>query len=250
MNRFNLITTFIILTLIISIFSGCSSDDDSSDNTNPQNDTTKVVFNPDLKYGVMSDQDGNSYKTITIGTQTWMAENLRTTKYRNGNPIPNVTNNLAWNPLTTGAYCTYENTTDQSEIATYGRLYNWFAVNDSSNLAPVGWHLATDAEWDTLTTFLEGIDVAGAQMKETGTSHWNSPNLDATNLSGFSATPGGFRYFYDGKFKDKGNYGYYWSTSEFNSTDAFYRYLKFDDATCKRFYIYKTYGCSVRCVKD
>lgn len=250
MNRFNLITTFIILTLIISIFSGCSSDDDASDEVNTTNTSTTVVFNPDLTYGEMVDQDGNKYKTINIGTQTWMAENLRTTKYRNGDPILQITNNLSWNPLDTGACCTYNNTTDLSEIATYGRLYNWFAVSDSRNVAPEGWRVATDADWDTLVTYLGDIAEAGGKMKESGSLHWLASESDSTNSSGFSAIPGGYRDFYDGSYEDKGEYGYYWSTLEYDSSKAYFRYLYYNDATCKKFYYNKVYGLSVRCVKE
>lgn len=137
----------------------------------------RIIFNPDLTYGTMTDQEGNVYKIITIGTQTWMAENLRVTRYHNGDPITNVTGNGAWTILTAGACCTYGNTESNDVINLYGRLYNWFAVNDSRSIAPEGWHVPTDAEWTTLTTYLGGESVAAGKMKETGISHWLSLTL-------------------------------------------------------------------------
>src|SRR5664280_1230387 len=119
----------------------------------PTNGLTTAIFNNTKTYGTMTDQDGNEYKTITIGTQTWMAENLRTTKYRDGTVIPNISYG-AWDTHFTGAYCTYNNTNDAVSIATHGRLYNWNAVTDSRNIAPAGWHVPTDAEWTTLTLSL------------------------------------------------------------------------------------------------
>jgi uncharacterized protein (TIGR02145 family) len=143
----------------------------------------------DVETNTVTDIDGNIYHTVTIGTQVWMVENLKTTKYRNGDPIPNVTGN-AWAALTTGAYCWYNNDAATYK-ATYGALYNWYAVADSRNIAPTGWHVPTDAEWTTLTTFLGGESVAGGKLKETGTNHWTSPNTGATNETGFTALPGG-----------------------------------------------------------
>jgi uncharacterized protein (TIGR02145 family) len=116
--------------------------------------------------GPVTDYDGNVYNTVTIGTQTWMTEDLRVTHYRNGDLIPNVAETAAWNNLTTGAYCNYDN--DKRNSATYGRLYNWYAVISGANLAPSGWHVPTDAEWTTLTTYLGGEGVAGGKLKESG----------------------------------------------------------------------------------
>jgi len=148
-----------------------------------------------IKDNTMTDQDGNVYKTITIGTQTWMAENLRTTKYQDGTAIPNETDFTAWKKLTTGAYCNFNNTTNAETIATYGRLYNWYAVADSRMIAPTGWHIPTDAEWTILSTYLGGEDVAGSKIQEIGTTHWIRPIPSglATNESGFTALPSGYR---------------------------------------------------------
>jgi uncharacterized protein (TIGR02145 family) len=142
----------------------------------------------------VTDIDGNEYKTITIGTQTWMAENLRVTHYRDGDPLSAGTSKTSWDnlPPGVGAYCNYGFTSNASSTAVYGRLYNWYAVSDSRNIAPEGWHVPTDAEWTTLTTFLGGDQVAGGLMKEAGTTHWIAPNTGATNSSGFTALPAGY----------------------------------------------------------
>ena len=133
------------------------------------------------------DCDGNNYATITIANQVWMAENLRVTHYRNGDAIPNVTDNAAWGALSTGAYCWYNN--DQATNEKYGALYNWYTVNDSRGLCPDGWHVPSAAELSTLITYLGGNIVAGGKMKAT-INLWNSPNSDATNISRLSVLPG------------------------------------------------------------
>jgi uncharacterized protein (TIGR02145 family) len=205
----------VLVLFVILVINGCNKDDDTPDTPNPYNGKTTAVFNPDKTYGTLTDQDGNIYRTITIGTQTWMAENLRTTKYRDGTAIPNVTDNTAWSNLSTGAYCNYNNTESADTIATYGRLYNWYAATDSRDIAPSGWHVPTDDEWTTLTTYLGGDSVAGGKMKETGTTHWVTPNGGATNESGFTALPSGVRidYINDSKFKWVGSYGIYMSST-------------------------------------
>lgn len=194
------------------------------------------------------DYDGNAYPTFTIGTQTWMAENLRTTHYRNGEAIPNVTNNTAWADLTTGAYSWYNN--DQPTNAKYGILYNWYTVNDSRGLCPQGWHVPTNAEWTVaLTTWLGTTTVAGGKMKSVS-SLWNSPNTDATNTSGFSGLPGGNRGS-TGSFNFVGSYGYWWSSTESSSSDPWCRRLDYDNGSVYVSYLYnKRFGFSVRCLRD
>ncbi len=211
---------------------------------------SNAVFNPDLTYGSLIDIDGNSYRTIKIGTQTWMAENLRTTKYRNGDPIPVVSTNSAWVSLNTDAYCNYENTSDDIKIATMGRLYNWFAITDSRNIAPAGWHVATDAEWSSLTNFLGTEGNAGGKLKERGNKHWNSPNTSATNSSGFTALPGGRREYDTGLFINDTYDGFWWTSSAYNPDYSWYRYLHYSDAGIFRANFHKQYGFSVRCVQD
>jgi|WetSurMetagenome_2_1015567.scaffolds.fasta_scaffold63125_4 uncharacterized protein (TIGR02145 family) len=242
----NLLKTSVLIASVAIVFSSCSKDDDDSGNST--NGKTTAVFNTGVTYGTLTDQDGNVYKTVTIGTQTWMAENLRTTMYNDGTSITNVTGVTEWGNLTTGAYCNYNNTTNTDTIATYGRLYNWYAVN-TGKLCPTGWHVPTDAEWTTLTNYLGGEDAAGGKLKETGTKHWLSPNTGATNETGFTALPGGDRGD-DGAFYDIGHYGIWWSATENNTSDAWLRYMHYYSSNVTRNYYSRKLGFSVRCVRD
>jgi uncharacterized protein (TIGR02145 family) len=239
----------VLVLFVILVINGCKKDDNSP---NPYNGKTTAVFNTDRIYGKMTDQDSNVYKTITIGTQTWMAENLRTTKYRDGSAIPNITDKTAWGNLSTGAYCNYNNTESADTIATYGWLYNWYAATDSRNIAPAGWHIPTDAEWTTLTTYLGGDSVAGGKMKEIGTTHWITPNEGATNESGFTALPSGVRlgYIY-GTFGSIGYYGIYMS-STFNNIYVQLRcpLVSYWDSHTFHWSGDKDEGFAVRLVKD
>ena len=183
-----------------------------------------------------------------------MAENLRTTKYNDGTPISLVTDGTAWDTLTTPAYCYYDTT--GMNYATYtqdtfGALYNYYVVADTSslNVCPEGWHVPTDAEWTTLTTYLGDNSVAGGKMKETGTFHWNSPNVGATNETDFSGLPGGLRV-YSGTFNYIGNFGYWWSSTENNTSDAWSRYLVYNNVNAGSNYYPKSSGFSVRCLRD
>jgi uncharacterized protein (TIGR02145 family) len=166
-----------------------------------------ITFNSDLTYGVVSDVDGNTYKTIEIGTQTWMAENLRTTKFNDGEVILNVTDNKAWTQLTTQSYCWYNN--DETNKYVYGALYNAISID---KLCPANWHVPSYDDWKTLTSFLGGIDVAGGKLKETGTAHWFGPNSVSDNASGFSAAGGGLRNSVTGTFDRLAWAGTWWST--------------------------------------
>lgn len=201
---------------------------------------------------------------VTICTQVWATKNLDVTTYSDGTVIPQVTDDqTAWSNLTTGAWC-YQNN-DAANNATYGKLYNWYAVAgiyDAASLAnptlrkklaPTGWHVPTDAEWTTLTTCLGGESVAGGKMKETGTAHWLSPNTDATNSSGFTALPGGYRDPEPGPFPfgSTGFYGNWWSSTEIDAPRAWSRNL--DDGYGSGPYsgmILKKGGSSVRCLRD
>ena len=194
--------------------------------------------------------------TVTIGTQTWTTKNLDVTIYRDGTPIPQVTDPTQWANLTTGAWCYYNNTAANG--TTYGKLYNWYAVagihdtdpnTPNKILAPTGWHVPSDAEWTTLTTFLGGENVAGGKMKATGTSLWNTPNTEATNSSGFTGLPGGYRN-YNGSFYSIGFYGYWWSSSETDTAVAWNRLLNCYNGTAYRYFINKTIGFSVRYLRD
>ena len=211
-----------------------------------------ITFGPGLTYGSLTDQDGNVYKTISIGTQTWMAENLRTTKYRNGDPIQNVSDSSAWNFLTTGAYCWYLNNEINNKTV-YGALYNWFTVVDSRNIAPAGWHVPTKEEWVTLISNQGFEGAAGKNLKETGNAHWVEDHFyptTATNESGFTALPGGVRDRQFGIFRQLGSYSYYWSTTEYNLHESVGLYMCNTDTHCLNSPFLKELGFSVRCVKD
>ena len=197
--------------------------------------------------GTVTDVDGNTYQTVKIGDQWWMVENLKVTHYRNGDVIPNETSSTTWSNLTTGAYCNYGNNTNN--VDTYGQLYNWYAVNDSRDIAPEGWHVPSENEWQTLVDYLGGTSVAGGKMKEAGTTHWNNPNSGASNVSGFSALPGGFRYL-AGNYDYIGSNAYFWSSTESISYTAWSRGLSYGNTTVYRGNYYKRYGMSVRCVRD
>jgi len=200
----------------------------------------------------ITDIDGNIYNTVAIGTQIWMKENLKTTKYNDNTAIPLVTDNTAWEALATPGYCWYNND-EASYKDTYGALYNWYTVS-TGKLCPTGWHVPTDAEWTTLTTYLGGESIAGGKLKETGTTHWLSPNTGATNESGFTALPGGYRGNPYGEFVEVGIYGVWWSATEGDLTGAWQRGLHYSFANVNRAIglggYGKIYGCSVRCLRD
>lgn len=197
-----------------------------------------------------------TFPSVAIGTQIWGTTNLDVTTYRDGAPIPQVTDPNQWQNLTTGAWCYYNN--DPTNNATYGKLYNWYAVagihdNDPNTpnkiLAPIGWHVPSDTEWTTLTTFLGGESIAGGKMKSTGTSLWQSPNTGATNSSGFTGLPAGLRNFLS-TFGNIGSNGFWWSLSENDTTSALPRYLDYLSGTAFGSLGNKPNGFSVRCVKD
>jgi uncharacterized protein (TIGR02145 family) len=177
-----------------------------------------------------------------------MEKNLEVSTYRNGDVIPQVTNAAAWAALTTGAWCWYNN--DPANGAVYGKLYNWYAVNDSRGLCPTGWHVPTDAEWSTLETTLGGASVAGGAIKTVGTSRWLTPNTGATNSSGYSALPGGYRLGFDGTFSSVTNTGFFWTSDEGASTHGWSRLVKFDFSDTFRMSQNKKNGYSVRCMRD
>jgi uncharacterized protein (TIGR02145 family) len=197
---------------------------------------------------IIKDIDGNVYHTICIGRQVWMSENLKTTHYRNGDTIINVTDASQWSHLTTGAFCNYGNYIENAD--TYGRLYNWYAVTDERKISPEGWHIATDSEWLTLIDFLGGDSIAGSKLKEEGNKHWIKPNTNATNESGFTALPGGFRTYCCGAWEFNGGYGYWWTAPDISSDTVWFREMSYQSTICKRIFGSKNLGQSVRCVKD
>ncbi len=180
------------------------------------------VCSSGVNIDTVMDIDGNTYQTVQIGTQVWMKENLKVSRYRNGDPIPTNLSNSAWQAATTGAYAIYNN--NAANDTTFGKLYNWYAVADSRNLCPAGWHVPSDAEWTTLEDYLGGGLVAGGKMKTT--TDWQSPNTGATNESGFSGLPGGLRDG-SGSYYNVGYFGYWWSSTELSTAGAWYRYLNY-----------------------
>ncbi|MBG0858442.1 MAG: fibrobacter succinogenes major paralogous domain-containing protein [Bacteroidales bacterium] len=197
----------------------------------------------------VKDIDGNVYRTVRIGTQIWMRDNLKTTKYNDGTEIPNVRVDSMWSSLISGAYCNYNNTEDNARI--YGRLYNWYvgAFTNPKNVCPEGWHVPTHEEWITLTFYLGDGHRAGGKMKEKGTIHWNRPNTGATDKSGFSALPSGCRYYY-GTFEELGEQGLWWSSSEFNLKLALFEGLSAADSSITDNSGFKSNGFSIRCIKS
>ena len=226
-----LICPMLIIGFALIFADGCKKNE--TDNT------------PEITGETVTDIDGNVYHAVTIGTQVWMAENLKTTRYRNGNPIPNVTDSAQWAALTTGAYCNINN--DPNTVNIYGRFYNWYAVTDISNIAPAGWHVPADSEWTVLTTYLG--TGPGGKLKATGTTYWNSPNAGATNQTGFGGLPGGDRSN-TGTFHYQGLYGCFWCITESSAANAWEHVLSANSANVIRMGYSKGLGMSVRCVKD
>jgi uncharacterized protein (TIGR02145 family) len=220
------------------IYTGYSEKDGTVVTTGIPTQDSTIVFN------FIPCSDGvNDYLTVKIGTQIWMAENLKTTKYNDGTAITK----LAGTVLSTEAYTYYDN--DISNLNIYGALYNWYAVN-TGKLCPTGWHVPNKAEWNTLSDFLGGLLVAGSKMKETGFKHWLAPNTGATNRSGFGGLPGGIGII---TFGDKGKWAYFWSSIEYESNNSWSYYCElYNTGTVGGIAgaTLKEYGMSVRCLKD
>jgi uncharacterized protein (TIGR02145 family) len=201
----------------------------------------------------IKDVEGNTYKTVQIGTQVWMAENLKTSKYSDGSTISNITDNTQWKNNTTGAWCYNDN--DTANNAKYGKLYNWYAVsktmNGDKNICPTGWHVPKNAEWMILTDYLGGLSVAGGKMKEVDS--WPSSiysNTDSNKVSLFASVPGGYRYG-DGDYRDIGHSSYWWSSSENYENFTCYFFLHGIDGKAYRGNLgTRDSGYSVRCLRD
>ena len=223
---------FLLISFTTLMLQSCSSGDSDNNSNN-----------------TVTDIDGNVYQTLTICNQTWTKSNLNVSKYRNGDLIPQVTDPTAWANLTTGAWCYYNN--DPTNGAVYGKLYNWYAVNDPRGLAPLGYHIPTDAEWTSLINCLGGEAVAGGKMKEAGTGLWLTPNTGATNESGFTGLPGGYRGF-NGSFNSISRNCYWWSSSEYDTMDGlfYYLYYNINGGNAFRYNYNKKDGFSIRCIKD
>lgn len=251
MKKLNLKTNIIFIALAM-FFVSC----DEENISNEPNNAPLIVT-----HGTMTDHEGNVYKTVTLGGQTWMAENLRVTTFNDGTPIPKTTTPEEWEVLNAPGCCSYRDTTNQDFIKTHGLLYNWYAVN-TGKLAPKGWHVPTDEDWKKFEITLglspqsaekgggRGVDQGG-KLKEEGFAHWNEPNAYATNESGFTALPSGYCH-HNGVCVNIGRYAKYWTSSAFDAYDtyAWYRYVTFENGLIYRYYGNKTWGSSVRCVKD
>lgn len=193
---------------------------------------------------------GETYHTVMIGSQNWMAENLNVSTFLNGDSIPQAQTMAEWEKAGNEkrpAWCYYKN--DPSTYEDYGKLYNWYAVKDPRGLAPVGWHVPGDAEWAALIAYLGGELIAGGKMKETGTSHWGTPNTSATNNSGFSGFSGGSRHM-EGEFIEAGKSGTWWSSTGFDAKAAVYIFLFYNNDNVFMTMGNKHFGMSVRCLKD
>jgi uncharacterized protein (TIGR02145 family) len=202
-----------------------------------------------VKAQTVSDVDGNTYNTVTIGTQVWMKENLKTTKFKNDTAIPNVTIDASWDSLTSPAYCWYNNDSATYK-ATYGALYNWYTVN-TGKLCPTDWHVPADAEWTILTNYLGGNNIAGGKLKESGIMHWNSPNTGADNSTGFTAIPTGQRVNAGSFYNQIGTFCTMWTSSECLLPNACSMSMDYSSSLVKRTdHETKKSGFSVRCLKD
>ncbi len=238
--KYSLLILFIIFIPFIILFIF------KSDKKPIKNDKISTqIDNKSVPASQVTDIDGNVYKSITIGTQEWLSENLNVTRYRNGDIIPQVKDNEKWGKLTKGAWCYYDN--DSINGKTYGKLYNWYAVNDPRGLAPAGWHIQSDTEWTTLKDFLGGDSLAGGSLK--ATSLWNRPNTGATNSSGFTAFPGGIRYPI-GDFEWIVKFGSFWSSTEGDESNGWYHALSYSSSGVAPHLGSKERGFSVRCIRD
>ena len=224
--------------------------------------TVSKTFNPALTYGSVTDIDGNSYKTIAIGTQEWMAENLKTTRFNDGALIPLVTDNVAWDNLKTPGYCWFEN--DEAVFRNiYGGYYNWYSVF-TERLCPTGWHVPSEEDWKVLkmtlgmteeqatSTYGPSGTTEGDKLKETGTINWMEGSTAATNESGFTALPGGTRIDIDAKFFGEGSGAGWWSSDPFMDYGmAWSHHLTYNSSLIYRSdMLFKVNGLNIRCIKD
>ena len=199
-------TRILAVFLILFVF-GCDTENPIAVNQTETDALNLKIHDLEINQPLCVDADGNVYKVIKIGEQWWMAENLRVTHFRNLHPIDEITEAREWRTFNAAAYCSYGNNTDLGQE--YGLLYNWKAVTDSRNIAPEGWHVATDKEYTILENYLGGRNRAGEKVKEAGNGHWGHPNL-ANNSSGFTALPGGYRDS-RGDFMGMPGFGFFWT---------------------------------------
>jgi uncharacterized protein (TIGR02145 family) len=220
------------LVFVVSLITGSCQKDDNTVEQSADNDTIVV------------DHEGNIYATVKIGDQTWMAENLKTKEFMNGDSIPTMRLDVSAEaePNYQWAY-----DYDEHNVDVYGRLYTWYTVTDSRQICPVGWHIPSDQEWELLKSGLDG-DGAGGKLKEAGTEHWQTPNAGATDVAGFKALPGGYRSF-EAEFVSLHVSGYFWSSTP-DANLAWGQRMYYNDTISERWAFRKAAGVSVRCVKD
>lgn len=255
MEKFKILSALIIINLLISSCgnkpgknsgSGLSGSEAEAKNIITAIDSIRLKAIAQMPQTI-EDIEGNTYNTIKIGNQTWMDRNLKTTRYNDGTPIPLINDSTNWASLSSPGYCWYNNEMSSFK-SLYGALYNGYSVS-TGKLCPMGWHVPNDSEWTVLITYLGGETVAGEKLKEKGLDFWVSPNTGANNESGFTALPGGLRY-YDGIFHDFGFSGYWWTSTEYSESRAFFRYMDYEYSNVFRFNNLKKIGFSVRCIKD
>ena len=227
---------------VLAVYATTDVDSVIFHNPNPIDTTTNSTI---------TDVDGNVYTSVTMGTQEWMTENLKTSKYSDGTAIPNVTGQ-EWDDLETGAWCHYDNDSSQYE-STYGKLYNWYAV-ETGELCPTGWHVPTPAEWTVLSDYLAANGHSGTEataLKATSgwDDSWDGTNRNGTDDYGWLGLPGGHRYYY-GDFSSIGSRGYWWSSSQVNNYSAWYRILSSSNDYVSSYNNSKGNGFSVRCLRD
>jgi uncharacterized protein (TIGR02145 family) len=245
----NNILVFLGFSMVLAI--GCKEEELPTASSNANNNNSGGSNNvSDLfqQGNGVTDVDGNEYSTIVINGQEWMQKNLNVSKYRNGDPISSVIEDTTWAEVTNGAYSILNNQSASSDL--YGKLYNWYAVMDSRGICPTGWHVSSQAEWTALSEFLGGTDLAGGKMKST--TGWNPPNTSATNESGFTGLPGGFRDGYEGLFQSFNTSGRWWTSTIETGTsgEPIYYILISSDSKVHWDSQPETHGYSVRCIKD
>jgi uncharacterized protein (TIGR02145 family) len=237
--------------LLLIAFPSCQEDEINQDSLPDMDSMSSSALYKINKPEMVRDYDGNWYKTVKIGDQWLMAENLKTTHYNNGELIGTTTpatRNIIDDPNPEYQW-TYDG--NESNVSTYGRLYTWYTATDSRGLCPTGWHIQTDAEWLVLDNYLGGVESAGGLMKEAGTRHWNRPNVRATNKSKFTGLPGGYR-LPSGHFVCLGDFAFFWTSTEGieTQTHAWSYTLVHDEEYCDNGSNEKECGFSIRCIKD
>jgi uncharacterized protein (TIGR02145 family) len=230
----------LLIFMILMLNSSCRS-------CKKEKDSTPVAAVETTVDQIVKDQDGHVYHAVTIGKQVWLAENLRSSHFRNGDVIPDVTSDRDWRRRTGPAMCNYDNNAANASV--YGSLYNWYAVNDRRNICPEGWHVPSDEEWFQLINYLGGERVAGGKLKESASGHWLIPNTGATNESGFTALPGGYRGNM-GTFQILDTYAFYWTATGLSDENAWSWFLQNDSEAATHIENLKSFGFSIRCIKN